>query len=435
MSRSQSFIRPGQRPGGQSGSHIANDEVRKILRGSLRRADKAAEKTADAHFRSKPGDLAKYLEVFENTKRSRDFNYLEMIRQKQELRLSLNNGCQLRIDLDHNQIENIFDTAHKRGLDLLETEVIGSAGNDTAILFTGGSYLSAGLRSEVAQKMDKICQNATHRGSIVKYDFLGNHGALWSTAVSAGAVMGAVTMPSLQGLLEGFTLGLQVNRRHTPFGGKSHWQKGESARVLFSQGVGSYVMNHDIPMRAVSSGRLRFRLVCDPTYTKDREAGELSGTDVPPIQIQKPRQVPGPGPYDIGCEIEPRDIPTGNVRFALGGPCLQHLAAGRFSEAIVADYLPLELRCFKVDDLGQFQDHFANKRFLLQIKADLASRFPIVANEDDFRQFAVPFSCHYCPESVSLMCRTSACKISLCSACAEGHAKDHDLDPVPRGFE
>lgn len=426
MSHSQSFINPGQRAGVQSGSHMANDEVQKILSESLKSAENAGTSV-------KPGDLAKYLEAFERTKRSRNFNYLEYIRSKRELRLSTDDGCQLRIDLDHRQIEKVFNTAHKKGLDILESEIGRSADNDTATLFTGGSYLSKGLRTDVMDKMENISSKAAEHGTKVTYDFLGNHGTRWSTAVSAGAAIGLMTMPSLDQTLVGFTIGLQVIRRRTTRKSRSHWTGDGTAAVLFSQGVVSQRhVDHFIPMGGLQFSRLRFRLVCDPTYTKHREDRELSSEFVPPIQIEYPREIRGPKPYDMGCEITPSDLPAGTVRFVLEGPGLSHAAEGRFAEAIVADYLPVVLRCFSVDVCGNMREDPHNKRFLLRVKTDAASRFPIVANEDDFYRLALPFSCTYCPEEVESVCQD--CKNSLCSSCIVCHTADHVLNPIPPGF-
>lgn len=160
--------------GAQSGSHIANDEVRKIVTKVL---DSARSKEASI----KPGDLAKYMLDFERQKKHRGFNYVQYIRKWKQLHLHNDDGLQLRIDISPQQIRSIFRTAFKDGLYAIQgqLEAALSSPSDIAVLFCGGSFLGPGLRSEIASEMADFQEQAQREEITVAYDFLGNFEKNW----------------------------------------------------------------------------------------------------------------------------------------------------------------------------------------------------------------------------------------------------------------
>lgn len=81
--------------GAQSGSHLANNKVRKIL------DEKLAEAQADHGIEVKPGDRAKYLQSFDRKKRAADFDYGKNICKQTILRLQIEDSTQFWIDLTH----------------------------------------------------------------------------------------------------------------------------------------------------------------------------------------------------------------------------------------------------------------------------------------------------------------------------------------------
>lgn len=141
--------------------------------------DRARQKGATV----KDGDLAKYLLDFERQKRDRSFNYGDIIRRKKTIQLHVQDGPQLRVDLNHKQIKQIFETAFEKGLEVLKHEMksVLSNSKDIVVLFTGGSYLSRGLRDQVEDIMQDFQTqvdelNTADREVEIKfnYGFLGN---------------------------------------------------------------------------------------------------------------------------------------------------------------------------------------------------------------------------------------------------------------------
>lgn len=218
--------------------------------------------------------------------------------------------------------------------------------------------------------------------------------------VASGAALGVITMPPLADLVHHLTVGIQKVRRKTDKAGKSQWIGDPTARVLFSNGNGQpRAAFFDIPVGATRSNRLRFRLVADPLYHVGRSAEELA--ELPDIQIAEPRlpDDEAPPPYDLGCQLSPTNFPSGRVRFSLGGRRLQILLGGDVS-AIVDDELPLVLSCIKVNARGQPAKDADDTRYALPLKPDPGSRFPIIGQERNFVEGALPVWCSGCRDEI-----------------------------------
>lgn len=216
-----------------------------------------------------------------------------------------------------------------------------------------------------------------------------------------------ITMPRLVTLLDKFTLGIQsmhrVTNRKT---GKSRWVGSDTAEVLFSVGLGTRSVEAHIPPQARTSKHLRFRLVCDPDYHRGRTFKDKD--ELPDIQIEPQRPAPDEAtqilpPYDFGCDLGPEDLPSGHVQFYVGArsePFAALLRDGPGNMKIVDDSLPFMLNCWKLNGRQQPARDPRDCKFILYIKPDPGSRFPIRGQEDDFTKRALPSWCSLCKEEI-----------------------------------
>lgn len=215
-------------------------------------------------------------------------------------------------------------------------------------------------------------------------------------------------MPPISGLSAGLTIGIQtiegkpVKRKG---GARYRYKATRTAKVLFSQGCGlPRPFDYTIPRNVYTARAPRFRPVCDPIYHIERQPWQLGETaELPDIEIEPPRGVANDHaftPYDLGCELHASELPTGKVRFTLSGESMRHLVEGRIDAAIVDDSFPIVLGCFRIDSEGEMMKDTADRKFLLNIIPDPASRFPIVANEQDLMTLAVPFWCSLCDKEI-----------------------------------
>lgn len=168
---SQSFVRPGQTAGVQGGSHVANDEVRKFLISHLDMLRKTGIPIQE-------GDLAKYMQSFDYQKTKQDFNYKDYIEGKKTLSLVIDGGVQLAVRMPPSDVKKAFKSAFDKGLALLTEEVQHALKdtNDVALLFTGGSYMSLGLREDIEDTLLGF-ESQLHAGKLkikFNYDFMEN---------------------------------------------------------------------------------------------------------------------------------------------------------------------------------------------------------------------------------------------------------------------
>lgn len=162
--------------GTQSGSQIANDEVKKIIVQTLEFAKKKPG------FTIRDGDVALYLQNFDRQKRNKKFSHAEYIRQGKQLNLYNDGGCTLRIDLSPTQLQKVFGKAYNKGVRCVEQAVSNYSGeNDIAVLFTGGSYQSLGLKEELEGVMKKLRQQFAKKKAkkTLNWAFLGRAERQW----------------------------------------------------------------------------------------------------------------------------------------------------------------------------------------------------------------------------------------------------------------
>lgn len=372
-----------------SGSQIANDEVRKTVYKVLKSA-----KSIGTDVRS--GDLARYLQDFNRQKRKKDWNYAQIIRQQCKMQLHVDEGCQLRIDLGPRQLEDVFRAAFGGGIDLVKTETRQREADkiDLAVLFSGGSFQADGLREQISRIIDDFQARSQNR--LVSYNFL-DQPLNRSLAVSAGAALGFITMPPLQDLLRHLTIGIHEFRETADTTSKRYYLSQSEARVLFSQGSGTKPTRHrdcDIPStsKILRVPRRQYRVICDPSYHHTRTQVQVA--KLPDIVIpyeNKAGQGNIPPPYEVGCTLSPEDLPQGGkVRFYLQGQRLQQLIENRTDLAVVDDTFPVILSCCKVNRGRPVKDP-QDRKFLLRIKPDIVSRFPIVAQEEDWKRLSWSF--------------------------------------------
>lgn len=241
--------------------------------------------------------------------------------------------------------------------------------------------------------------------------------------------MGLATIPPLAKTLPGFTLGIQVVRK-VGEGKDIYWEPSNTVKTLISEGAGAggapRFVDHVISSQAAKFKALIFHVVCDPFYHAGRTPQTVSKFH--PIQIYPVRKLPKDknplGPYELGCSLEAADLPTGIVRFSFTGKRLQHLMCGRLEEAVAPDMdaLPIILNCHGVTKKGEKRRDQGDKKFVLWIKADPASRFPIVGQEKDFKEFTLPVWCRSCKGEIEteIGWRCPDCSYGYCSTCTPG---------------
>lgn len=182
---------------------------------------------------------------------------------------------------------------------------------------------------------------------------------------------------------------------------------------------------------------VQFELVADPMYhTAHPDWEALTDIEINPARRLEDMDFPIT-PYEIGCQITAADIPSGAVRFSLSGRHWEALKAGRIEEAIVDESVPIILNCFRVDRKGMPRRDPEDKRFLLRIVPDPASRLPIISQEEDFKRWTIPFWCSACSQEITgpaaAACQTVDCRFNLCWRCSDlrtRHPADHRLADV-----
>lgn len=258
-----------------------------------------------------------------------------------------------------------------------------------------------------------------------------------------GAAIGVLTVPKLASLLPQFTVGIQrVRWVRSAKTKKARWWGLSAATALGT--TGGYIskaFEWTIPYKAKEEKIVRFELVADPMYhTTGADWKALSD-----IKINPPRKLQGVDfpitPYEIGCQITATDIPLGAVRFSLGGRRWEALLDGRIEDAIINESVPIILKCFKINQRGEVKKDPQDKKFLLWIVPDPASRLPIVSQEEDFKKKILPVWCSDCRDEIegqtARVCQTASCKFSLCWSCSLGpitHPAEHNLAGVDMDF-
>ncbi|TGJ82504.1 hypothetical protein E0Z10_g6272 [Xylaria hypoxylon] len=211
---SQSNVDAVWSSGVQGGSHMSNSEIRDYVRDTLL-----------AHITQ--GELAAIMTHFEEVKWR--LNYTE----PKSLHL-MGTTPHITVHLQPHVIRKAFTKAFKKGLQTLVKELnnIRRLKRNFGVVLCGGSYCNPGLKQEVAKLMKKIEICAEAEGVIMRSFFIADKDTMWSTAVSTGAAIAAMNIPSLTRVLTGSAIAIQ---KATRFPAPEMWRGDPFASVLFRQ--------------------------------------------------------------------------------------------------------------------------------------------------------------------------------------------------------
>lgn len=109
--------------------------------------------------------------------------------------------------------------------------------------------------------------------------------------------------------------------------------------------------------------------------------------------------------------------------------------------AVEDDALPVILACYKVHRGRPAKDP-RDRKFLLWLRPDPASRFPIVAQEQNFMDLSLLFWCTHCRKDISFLDAQvcEQCDASFCGWCSQadhhrsGHPADHKTKTVRTNY-
>lgn len=384
----------------------------------------------------------------------------------------------VQVILYPNVIQAIYKEVFKQGFRLFEREMrrIIEIGDDFAILFCGGSYANKGLRQAVKAKMANLQEVAEENGVHIKYLFLaGDVDSLPTTAVACGAALSQMYIPSLDANLRGSAFGVQALRRtESTVDGTSmvQWDKGRYADFLFSKvsprrgPVLEHVLigfqgcqelpNIDYKITQQLTDSLKFQLVCDPnhhpedsagpgrTSRKKKKRGMTNGitylgratgstTKFRRLAITEPPKIRN-GPlatYDLDFEVAASQLPNGMIRFRMEGTTATRLASRESEQQEETTEAKMQLRCTKINTRHQEVYHPKNRRWLLTVKTDAASKLLVVDTREE-----VPSNCDGCEAQIQddiEMCED--CGYSYCPNCYEDILSDLASNIHPAGHK
>lgn len=163
----------------------------------------------EANPRSRPGDLAYLLEQYEALKHKLDHRNMT----GPLILHTADDRCMVAISQE--ALSNAFDNAFSEALrpgGLLDVEMrtLLDLGEDFAIVFCGGSFMSSVLRRRVEERLDDWNSIARNKGVVIRHCFLSNVDTAATTAVACGAALSAMRVPPLAKVMEGAAVGIQT---------------------------------------------------------------------------------------------------------------------------------------------------------------------------------------------------------------------------------
>lgn len=333
--------------------------------------------------------------------------------------------------IEPKELKSAFASAFDQGLKALRQEVLRNidVGRNFVILLAGGSYLSPGLYNKVNEMIEGLIEVGKSAGITMRHWFVADHEAFPTSAVSVGAALAVLRVPSPAAILGGSAIGLHrtyrqgSRKRKRGVGLPSKRYVGENeAPFMFKVGCGELVSILD-DMRNYAGTRVKIQLICDPQYI-----GAGSGGEWPPLRVGAPEQVlNGPlSTYDLSWYIRGEDLPYGPVRFSLRSRCLQQLAECPDDGGTAGGPIPLFFTCYKVNDSGQETKSRRDRRWLLRLRTDPATRLLKIEEVQ-----SVPAWCGNCLDELkgTVYGCESCTDLKLCRRCHQPgkHPQSHRL--------
>lgn len=238
-----------------------------------------------------------------------------------------------------------------------------------------------------------------------------------SSAVSAGAALAVLNMPSPAAILRSSAVGLQLLTPDDDRPGS--WIGDNQADFLFRPGCGTLYASV-LNMNDLPGPRVMFNLVCDPTYQPRRRRHPRLGpkTIFQPIQIGHDQELldSGISTYDLDWTVahEDEDLPTGRCELSLGGSRLRQIVKGKDSPAREYHPIPFTITFCGVDRNGIRRKDRRDKRWSCLLRADPPSRLLTVETLG-----RLPIWCAKCDEALSgqaRVCRDCE-QLTLCVDC------------------
>ncbi|KAI0976440.1 hypothetical protein F4678DRAFT_225636 [Xylaria arbuscula] len=432
--RSQAICGPEWLPGVQGGSHLSHHKIRNHIRSMSENRP--------------PDDVASLLRHFESQKFDIDYSKDKEIAVK-------GNGPNSFLTISPSQIRKAFNSAFEAGLKAVKAEIerLLKRGNSFAVVFCGGSYLNDGLRKTLKTYMDAyVARTARAAGITAKYEFLGECDVSWSSAVSAGAALSLLGMPSPIEVIRGSALGIQ----RLEYIGKD-WVGENEAEVLFSEGCrqtggkqpSQKLLSIDMVNEVEEAKTSKFELVCDPNYKACARGSEVSGSagvpdggeghsnsggedlsGSPPVCIRTTRsrtiKIPPPSgqfdgstassAYDLAFWVNGVDIPNGCIRWRLDSSDLTGLARhSRGSELDENEKIEINLSCYRTGSMGRKLSHPLNREWKLTIITDPPTHFLIV---DRTKEISETPKCEQCRRAIQIdSWECTTCQSFFCNNC------------------
>ncbi|KAJ8129064.1 hypothetical protein O1611_g4570 [Lasiodiplodia mahajangana] len=361
LTNSQSNCGPDWQPGAIGGSHSCNDAIRHLIRTQLAPHLPLTQ-------------VALLMRRFEEEKGRLDPDNLPvgLNGNPQPLRL-IGTDPRFNVILSPYDIQSAYHTAFNKSLRVFRREIgrLLALGKDFAVVFCGGSYHSPWLHRVVAQYMEKVKNDAAigEKPFRVRYAFLTDQDSTWPSAVSAGAALSATRLPHPTRVINASAIALQLVRLSR---GETDWVPSSKARFLLAKGC---IEPQRVRHRLLDPGRVIFRLVCDPSNDKRPDALRYKTKGKTrcfrPIRIGSPHRVLN-GPlsvYDLGFEVDGREVPPGRIMFVLFSRQANRLATSERTPVVKNELLPNQ-----IDDQSNKLKNALDKRWELTLVTDPASK-------------------------------------------------------------
>ncbi|KAI1265525.1 hypothetical protein F5Y18DRAFT_435888 [Xylariaceae sp. FL1019] len=423
--QSQSVYGPGWRGGAISGSHLSNAWVANLLRGIAS---------------IKAQDRVELLNDFEAKKYTYDYTS-----KKRLLLKGRGEGVDVWLDPEH--LGAAYREAFHPGLEVLKSEFnrVLEREEDFGVVFAGGSFLDAGLRTEVTAYVREVQEDAKSRGIIVRAVFPADWDLTWSSAVSIGGVTSVLNVPSPTEVLDCAAIGLQLMWQ-----GNNLDEAETIARPLFSKGQSPVPWVFDFSGKETKD--LRISLVCNSKYREPNTLNNGHHTQTArrhrkrlepprkrrhasPSDWARPIQINDLFTYDMSFSVKARELPPGAVCFELQGEHIALLAGVPAQQALLAHQTRIvaDLCCTRFDlNTGKRMRHSSNKRWRLVLVTDPATKLVVV---DTDTEMSPPILCAECQKDlVSEGFQCSTCQgYHICVECAGITEHQHEMDSFSVG--
>lgn len=160
--------------------------------------------------------------------------------------------------------------------------------------------------------------------------------------------------------------------------------------------------------------RRRFALLCDPNY-HERGLGNDTAPDAIPIGSGEEVWNRSMATYDLGFEINAKDLPRDRIRFTVKGRYLNELV--RVGSEASRDPIQLLLACHRVDKNGGIVRDRLDKKWILTLRTHPECKLLNVSSED---VELCPSWCSGCGQEITMVayvCQACDINTEMCASC------------------